>query len=153
MNKTQLQGPAPVKNSMAQQEIKKETCAMVDHAHGLSLIRAEARGLFKTLDIREPVRTELFTIINELGQNILRHAGEGEICLGSIKQGQSTGIRIVAQDSGPGIIDLERALEPGFSEDKGLGLGLPAIRRLSDEVRISTLLPHGTQVEVIKWIT
>ena len=126
---------------------------MVDHAHGLSLIRTKARGLFKVLDIREPARTELLTIINELGQNMLRHAGGGEICLGPIEHGQSSGIRIVAQDSGPGIIDLERALEPGFSEDKGLGLGLPAIGRLSDEVRIATRLPHGTQVEVIKWIT
>ncbi|MGB9713318.1 MAG: ATP-binding protein [Dissulfurimicrobium sp.] len=134
-------------------DIEKETCAVVDHAHGLSLIRAEARGFFKILGIREPVRTEIFTIINELGQNILRHAGGGgEICLSVLKTGKRTGIRIVARDSGPGIIDLEKALEPGFSEDKGLGLGMSAIGNLSDDVRISTLLPHGTQVEVIKWI-
>lgn len=126
---------------------------MVDHAHGLSLIRMEARGLFKILDIREPVRTEILTIINELGKNILRHAGCGEICLSAVEQGWEKGVRILALDSGPGITDLEKALEPGFSEDKGLGLGLSAIGRLSDEVRISTLLPHGTQVEVIKWIT
>lgn len=144
----------PAKVLMAGQDREKETCAAVDHAHGLSLIRAEARGLFKVLDIREPVQTEILTIINELGRNILRHAGGGgEICLSVVEQGQRIGIRIVAQDTGPGIIDLEKAMEPGFSEDNGLGLGLAAVDSLSDDVRISTLLPHGTQVEAIKWIT
>ena len=130
-----------------------EVCGLVEPGCGLSSVRAKARRLLNASGIDNLARTEILIIINELGMNILRHAGSGEICLKIVGCGGRRGIFIVANDSGPGIGDLEAALQPGFSEDKGLGLGLAAIHRLSDEVRIATLIPHGTRVEVFKWIS
>src|SRR5437870_8665545 len=41
-----------------------------------------------------------------------------------------------AHDKGPGIPDISRALEAGFSTSRSLGLGLPGVRRLMDEFEI-----------------
>ncbi|MEZ0328546.1 MAG: ATP-binding protein [Dissulfuribacterales bacterium] len=128
-------------------------CAAVTPANSLSRIRTKARTLFNSLHIQKQPITELLTIINELGGNILRHAGRGEICVEVITQAGRLGFRIVATDSGPGIADIKKASQPGFSEDNGLGLGLSGITNLSDKVQVDNLLPHGTRVEVIKWLS
>jgi serine/threonine-protein kinase RsbT len=57
----------------------------------------------------------------------------------------------VARDSGPGIPDLQRALEDGYSTYRGLGLGLPGARRLMDEFEIVSTVGEGTTVTMIKW--
>lgn len=126
-------------------------CANVTPADNLSKIRTKANALFNSLSLRKQSVTELLTIINELGKNILRHAGRGEICIEVLTQEGRLGFKIVATDSGPGIDDIKKASQPGFSEDNGLGLGLSGITHLSDKVQINNLLPHGTRVEVIKW--
>jgi serine/threonine-protein kinase RsbT len=140
-------------NSPAATTARRRICAAVTPSNSLSKIRTKARALFNSLHIRIQPTTELLTIINELGGNILRHAGRGEICLEVLTQEGRLGFRIVATDSGPGIADIKKASQPGFSEDNGLGLGLSGITNLSDKVQIDNLLPHGTRVEVIKWLS
>lgn len=132
---------------------KHSICAVISPQNGLSPIRTQARNLFSSLHIKKQPATELLTIINELGKNILRHAGRGEICIEILIQGDKLGFRIVATDSGPGIVDIEEASRPGFSRDRGLGLGLSGIANLSDELKITNILPHGTRVDVIKWVS
>ena len=44
-----------------------------------------------------------------------------------------------------------RALESGFSTSGGLGLGLPGVRRLTDEFDIVSEVGRGTTVTVKKW--
>lgn len=127
-------------------------CAAITPSSSLSRIRTKARALFNSLHIPKQPTTELLTIINELGCNILRHAGMGEICVEVLTQEGRLGFRISATDSDPGIADIKKASQPGFSEDNGLGLGLSGIRNLSDKVQIDNLFPHGTRVEVIKWL-
>lgn len=58
---------------------------------------------------------------------------------------------VVARDNGPGISDLERALQDGFSTNGGLGLGLPGVRRMMDEFEIVSHQNLGTTVIVKKW--
>jgi serine/threonine-protein kinase RsbT len=57
-----------------------------------------------------------------------------------------------AEDEGPGIVDIERALDDGYSTGRGLGLGLPGARRLMDRLIIESTPGHGTVVEMWKWI-
>lgn len=128
-------------------------CEAVTPTNGLTKIRTRAKALFNSLSIGKQPATALLTIINELGKNILRHAGEGEICIEILTQEERLGFRIIATDSGPGINDIQKASRPGFSEDNGLGLGLSGITNLSDKVQIENLLPHGTRVEVIRWLS
>lgn len=90
--------------------------------------------------------------IHEVAQNIVAHAGPGELqCLIAERNGR-LGIVIVAEDRGPGISDVTRALEEGFSTIGHLGLGLAGARRLMDEFEIASELGRGTRVTMGKWI-
>jgi serine/threonine-protein kinase RsbT len=90
-------------------------------------------------------------IISELARNIIRYATPGEIILTAIRRGTMCGIGIVARDSGPGIPDIERALQGGYSTGGGLGQGLSGARRLADEFEIASEPGTGTTVTIRKW--
>jgi serine/threonine-protein kinase RsbT len=96
--------------------------------------------------------TVIATAISELARNILEYAQCGEILYGPCGNGRP-GIVIVARDLGPGISDLPRALQSGFTTGKGLGMGLPGVRRLMDEFDIISTAGEGTTVRVRKWLT
>lgn len=102
---------------------------------------------FSTSDL-----TVIATAISELARNILEYAGSGEILLGVAQKGARHGLQIVARDKGPGIPDVARALQDGYSTGKGLGLGLPGVRRLTDELEIESKTGRGTTVLVRKWL-
>ncbi len=127
-------------------------CAPVSRATGLTPVRVMARSLFRRLGTGSMGQTELLVLINELANNIIRHGGSGEICIFPLVTMGHSGFFIRATDTGPGIKDLQKAMEPGQSEDNGLGLGLSAINNLADDVRISSRINGGTQVEVWKWL-
>ena len=78
-------------------------------------------------------------------------AKRGEITLGVVTNGDRQGVVIVARDQGPGIRDVERALEDGYSTSGGLGLGLPGARRLMDDFDVSSTVGKGTTVTMKKW--
>jgi serine/threonine-protein kinase RsbT len=72
------------------------------------------------------------TAISEIARNIVEHAEKGKIILQLVKENSRHGIAIIAQDEGPGIPDVTRAMQDGFSTGGGLGLGLPGAKRLMD---------------------
>jgi serine/threonine-protein kinase RsbT len=92
------------------------------------------------------------TAISELARNILQYAGKGTITL-TLQDGPlRRGLVIVAEDRGPGIENVELAMQDGYSTSKGLGLGLPGVRRLTDEFEIHSVLGEGTRVVARKWV-
>ncbi len=92
------------------------------------------------------------TAISELARNIVRYAGRGEIILSLVEKGEKRGIVVVARDDGPGIPNIELALQDGFSTSGSLGLGLPGCRRLMDEFDINSKNGAGTIITVKKWL-
>ena len=58
----------------------------------------------------------------------------------------------MARDDGPGIADIELALQDGYSTGGGLGLGLPGTRRLMDDFYIDSKSGQSTTVTATKWI-
>ena len=90
------------------------------------------------------------TAISEMARNIVVHAGGGTIMISELADGR--GIEIVARDDGPGIIDVDLAMQDGYSTVASLGLGLPGARRLMDEFTIESQDGHGTTVVMRKWI-
>ena len=78
--------------------------------------------------------------------NLLKHATTGEIVLQSLDGDGSTGIEILAQDRGPGMANLSRCLNDGFSTAGTAGTGLGAIRRLCDVFDIYSAAGTGTAV-------
>src|SRR3989337_2750691 len=100
----------------------------------------------------EDVQTLLATAISEVARNITTYAKRGEVLLSIVRDnGGREGIRVVARDQGPGIEDLELALQDGYTSGGGLGLGLPGARRLVDEFDIETAPAAGTTVTLVKW--
>ena len=95
--------------------------------------------------------TLIATAISELARNILDYAGNGEIAIGQIFENGRTGVVVVALDSGPGIVDLEAALQEGYTTAQGLGMGLPGARRLMDEFEIESEVGQGTRIVMKKW--
>jgi serine/threonine-protein kinase RsbT len=87
----------------------------------------------------------LVLAVSELATNLLRYARDGVIVITPLDDVAGGGIRVESHDLGPGIPDVARALEDGFSTGGGLGSGLPAVRRLLDDFEI-TSGPHGTRV-------
>jgi anti-sigma regulatory factor (Ser/Thr protein kinase) len=81
----------------------------------------------------------------------VKFARRGEITITLITDDDHDGVTIVARDSGPGIPDIGRALQDGFSTYRGLGLGLGGARRLMDEFEIVSEVDVGTTVTMTKW--
>jgi serine/threonine-protein kinase RsbT len=88
---------------------------------------------------------------SELSTNIIRYATCGTVLIRSITSGKKMGIEIIASDNGPGIKDINQALENHYSTGKGLGLGLPSVKRIMDDFEIQSATGQGTRVTVRKW--
>jgi serine/threonine-protein kinase RsbT len=96
--------------------------------------------------------TVIATAISEIARNIIEYAGSGEITLRQTQQGVRRGILVIAKDRGPGIPDIELAMQDGYSTSKGIGLGLPGARRLMDEFEVDSAVGKGTTVTMKKWV-
>ena len=92
------------------------------------------------------------TAISEIARNITSYAGRGEVRVGLQYRDGRQALVVRAEDDGPGIVDIERALEDGYSTGRGLGLGLPGARRLMDRLIVESAPGKGTVVEMWKWI-
>ena len=90
-------------------------------------------------------------VISEVARNIINYAECGEIILSVSGQNGGWGISIVARDEGPGILDVERALQDGYSTGGGLGLGLAGAKRLMDEFEVLSQPGKGTTIVMKKW--
>jgi serine/threonine-protein kinase RsbT len=114
--------------------------------------RQRGRALAQQIGFTGSDLTVIATAISELGRNILMYAGGGEILLGPAQSGGRHGIVVVARDEGPGIPDVDLAVQDGYSTSNSLGLGLPGARRLMDELTIDSVVGRGTTVTVKKWV-
>ena len=96
--------------------------------------------------------TVIATAISEVARNIVEYARRGEIILRIVHDGNKRGLRVEARDEGPGIPNLDLAMQDGYSTGRGLGLGLPGTRRLMDDFAIRSKVGEGTSVVATKWI-
>ncbi|HYK11333.1 MAG TPA: anti-sigma regulatory factor [Gemmatimonadales bacterium] len=112
--------------------------------------RQQGRNLAADAGFSAGDQTVIAAAISEIARNILMYAKRGEIELRAVTQAERAGIIIIARDSGPGIKDIQRALQDGYSTSGGLGLGLPGARRLMDEFEVISN-GNGTTVTMKKW--
>jgi serine/threonine-protein kinase RsbT len=96
--------------------------------------------------------TMIATAISEVARNITSYAGSGEVRVGIQLRDGRQALVVRAEDDGPGIADVARALDDGYSTGRGLGLGLPGARRLMDRLTVESTPGRGTVVEMWKWI-
>ncbi|UJR86645.1 ATP-binding protein [Sandaracinus amylolyticus] len=107
-----------------------------------------ARQLARGLGWGDRDRCAFETIVLELSQNLIDHAGGGEIHLRGC---EDAGLEVIAIDRGPGIARLADALRGGVSPRAGLGEGLAAVGRLGHELRVTTHPSRGTVVLARRW--
>jgi serine/threonine-protein kinase RsbT len=96
--------------------------------------------------------TRIVTAASELTRNIYQYAGAGVMRWCCLTEGVDVGLEITFEDHGPGIQDVARAMESGFSTSKGLGLGLPGAKRLMDEITVESEAGKGTKIRTRKWL-
>lgn len=113
--------------------------------------RRKGRELSKSLLFGTVNQARINTAISELSRNIILYAAHGRITIQRVLENNAVGIKVIAKDSGPGIKDIAKVMEDGYSTSGGLGVGLPGVRRLMDEFHIESSVGKGTEVTVIKW--
>jgi serine/threonine-protein kinase RsbT len=119
------------------------------------IIRARQKGreLAISLGFSRSDSTLIATAISELTRNIMLYAFRGEITITPIEEEKRHGLVIVVHDNGPGIPNIELAMQDGYSTGNSLGLGLPGARRLVDDFQITSELGIGTTITMAKWIS
>lgn len=132
--------------------MEREARIDISSAADIVTARQKGRGLALELGFEGSDLTVIATAISEIARNIIEHAERGKIVLSAVHQGARRGLAIVAQDQGPGIPDIGRAMQYGFSSRKGLGVGLPGAKWLMDEFEIETQVGKGTIVTMKKWL-
>ena len=130
-----------------------ETLVAISSVSDIITAREKGRIIGKSIGFSLTDLTIIATVISEVARNIITYAKEGNIILAEVRQGAKHGIEIIAEDNGPGIPDISLAMQDGFSTKKGLGLGLPGVRRLMDEFEIISELKKGTTITMRKWLT
>jgi serine/threonine-protein kinase RsbT len=114
--------------------------------------RQRAREMAGRLELTSTDQTLLATAISEVARNITAYAKRGEVLLSVVHDDNGReGIQVIARDQGPGIENVELALQDGYTSGTGLGLGLPGARRLVDDFNIETAPGQGTTVTLVMW--
>ncbi|WP_236034929.1 ATP-binding protein [Alkalihalobacterium elongatum] len=117
--------------------------------HDIRIAVNAVRILANSLSFSKVDLQKLIVAVSELTQNILDHTNEPGIFICESTDGK--GIRIVVQDQGKGINELDQILEgENDFQKKGLGLGLVGAKRLLDDFQIETS-EKGTKVIATKW--
>jgi serine/threonine-protein kinase RsbT len=114
--------------------------------------RVEGRELAKELGFGVIDQARIATAISELTRNIVQYAEVGQASMRTIEIGGRVGIEIVCEDQGPGIPDIELAMQDGYSTSKSLGMGMSGAKRLMDEFEVESEMGIGTTVIVRKWL-
>lgn len=96
-------------------------------------------------------QTKVVTAASELARNLLIYGGGGEVRIQILEEGLRRGLRVIFEDHGPGIADIEQALKDGFTSGKGMGLGLGGAKRLVSEFNIVSKVGEGTCITITKW--
>lgn len=129
----------------------KSECLPIRNEADLVSVRYLVRTFAKDCKLSLVDETKLVTAVSELSRNCLVYGGGGRAHLEKLDAGGRCGVRVIIEDEGPGIADLEQAMANGYSTGQGLGLGLPGSRRLVDEFDIESELGKGTRITIIRW--
>ena len=96
-------------------------------------------------------QTKMVTAASELARNTLLHGGGGTVDLQVVEDGDRRGLKLMFEDKGPGIPDIQQAMKDGYTTGSGMGLGLGGSKRLVHEFEIASSVGQGTRVSIIRW--
>jgi serine/threonine-protein kinase RsbT len=129
--------------------VSSETVPVVSESDVVA-VRRRVREVAAQLGFSLVDQTKVVTAASELARNTLIHGQGGAMELAQL-DGPRVGIRLMFEDKGPGIPDIQLALRDGFTTGSGLGLGLGGAKRLVNEFEVISRVSEGTKVTVTRW--
>ena len=96
-------------------------------------------------------QTKIVTAASEIARNTVVYGGGGTLRIEAMNDGARKGLRLIFEDQGPGIADVDLALRDGYTTGNGLGMGLGGARRLVNEFSIESKPGQGTKVTLTRW--
>lgn len=113
---------------------------------------SEIKKILNQLNVDFRLVKRVVVAVYEAEVNVVAHAHKGKI----VADIDAQGISIIVEDEGPGISDIEKAMEAGFSTAShkvremgfGAGMGLPNIKKNVDKLMITSEINKGTKLEM-----
>lgn len=128
------------------------SCEMtIQCSQDVVLVRQAVRQFAVKLGFSLVDQTKIVTAASEIARNTLDYGGGGTVKVEVLQEGMRQGLRLVFEDSGPGIPDIDLALKDGYTTGGGLGMGLSGAKRLMNEFSIVSHVGEGTCVTITKW--
>jgi serine/threonine-protein kinase RsbT len=132
--------------------MENQSCVKIVTEWDIVAARQLGRNVAKELGFGTVDQARITTAISELARNIYLYSGQGEMRIARINDLGKNGLKIIAIDDGPGIPDIRKVMEDGFSTSGGLGAGLPGVKRLMDDFDITSSVGEGTYIQAVKWL-
>jgi anti-sigma regulatory factor (Ser/Thr protein kinase) len=106
--------------------------------------RRQVAKMVTTAGLGEVPRERVSLVVNELGSNLVKHGGGGELIARVL--GVAEGIEVLALDRGAGMANVDACFDDGYSTAGSAGTGLGAVRRLASFVDVYSARPGGTAI-------
>ena len=132
-------------------ETKSQIEVRIDDESHIVTVRKAIRDVTTRLEFGITDVTRIVTSASELARNVFHYAGTGVMRWRELADDGRIGIELTFEDQGPGIANIDQAMQEGYSTSGGLGMGLPGTKRLMDEMEIQSQIGLGTKVTVRKW--
>ena len=123
----------------------------ISSSEDIVIVRQAVRKKAVALGFGLVDQTKFVTASSELARNTLDYGGGGTVQLEIVQNDRRSGLRVIFEDRGPGITDIDLALSDGFTSGNGMGLGLGGAKRLSHEFEIWSRPGEGTKVSILRW--
>ncbi len=124
----------------------------IEYEKDIVVARQKAREVSKILEFGIVDQTRIITAVSELARNIFLYAKQGTVKYEEIFEEGKHGLKISFKDKGPGIEDVEFAMQGGYSKGRSMGLGMSGSKRLMDEFYVTSILEKGTEIVIKKWL-
>ncbi|MFP4662278.1 MAG: ATP-binding protein [Halanaerobiales bacterium] len=140
---------------MKEQKILEKEIERGDFGSG-GEVSSKLKDLLRKLGVRSDIARKLTIITYELEMNIIIHSEGGEIR--AIVTPEF--LKVIAEDRGPGISDIEKAFQPGYSTASdevremgfGAGMGLNNVEHYSDDVEVVSESGEGTRISAVVYL-
>ena len=129
-----------------------QSCVKIINEWDIVAARQLGRNVAKELGFGTVDQARITTAISELARNIYLYAGQGSVSIEKLNINGKSGLKFIAEDQGPGIEDIRRVMEDGYTTSGGLGAGLPGAKRLMDDFDIESIPGEGTKIVATKWL-
>jgi anti-sigma regulatory factor (Ser/Thr protein kinase) len=126
--------------------VPRQVWTQVQDASQVGEARRQAQALCRLHEVDEVTAGSVAIVATELATNVLRHGGGGHVLAQRLYTARGPTIELLSLDRGPGMPDVGRCLQDGFSTGGTAGTGLGAVQRLADEFDVFSAPGQGTVV-------